>query len=354
MKSTNDTEKWAEKEIFLFQGNVENWYEHWETPNVIISDGAYGVSGFKGDTVSSAGLPDWYEPHIQVWSQKAKAGTTLWLWNTEIGFAKVHPILEKYGWEYVSCNIWNKGIQHIAGNCNLKMLKSYPVVTEVCVQYVKKATFFIEGVAVSLKDWLRYEWNRADLTLQQANEACAIANAASRKYLTKDHLWYAPPPEHFENLSNFANHFGAVQGLPYFSVDGQKPMSRAIYAQLFATFNGQYGITNVWDTPPLHTKERVKMVASSKYFHLNQKPLKLMELIINASSHAGDVIWEPFGGLFSASLAGHLLNRKVYGAEIDENIYATGIQRFVHLEKKQQEVLFEIPKSILLQQYVTH
>ncbi len=78
-----------------------------------------------------------------------------------------------------------------------------------------------------------------------------------------------------------------------------------------------------------------------------------MELIISSSSHEGDVIWEPFGGLFSASLAGYLLNRIVYGAEIEENIYWTGIQRFLNLEKKQKEMLFEIPKSILLQEYVT-
>lgn len=350
----HDAESWKEKGIFLFHDSVENLYDSWQSPNVILSDGAYGVSGFKGDAVSPTGLPNWYEPHIQAWSRKAKAGTTLWLWNTEIGFAKVHPVLEKYGWEYVSCNIWNKGIQHIAGNCNLKMLKSYPIVTEVCVQYVKKATFRIGGVETSLKDWLRHEWSRAGLTLQQANEACAIANAASRKYLTKDHLWYAPPPEHFENLSNFANRHGSVTGLPYFSIDGEQPLTRAIYTQLFATFNGEYGITNVWNAPPLHTKERVKMMSSSKYFHLNQKPLQLMELILRASSYEGDVIWEPFGGLFSGCLAGHLLNRNVYGAEMDENIYLTGVQRFTALEKTQKEVLFEIPKSTLLQKYGTY
>jgi hypothetical protein len=53
-------------------------------------------------------------------------------------------------------------------------------------------------------------------------------------------------------------------------------------------------------------------------------------------------------------LAGHLLNRKVYGAEIDETIYSTGVQRFKILEKQQQEVLFEVPKAIILQEYAIH
>lgn len=350
----NNAENLEEKGVFLFNENVQNLYEFWERPNVIISDGAYGVLGFKGDTNSPEGLPGWYEPHIREWSKKAKAGTTLWFWNTEVGFARIHPILEKYGWEYVNCNTWNKGIQHIAGNCNLKMLKSYPIVTEVCVQYVKKATFKINGEEGSLKDWLRYEWSRAGLTLHQANEACNIANAPSRKYLTKDHLWYAPPPQHFENLSNFANRYGTEGGMPYFSIDGKKPLSQKEYANLFATFNGKYGITNVWNTPPLHTKERVKIVGSSKYYHLNQKPIKLMELIISSSSYEGDVIWEPFGGLFSASLAGYLLNRKVYAAEIDESIYATGVHRFASIENRQKQELFDISKQVILQEYAVN
>lgn len=328
--------------IYLFNDNVENLYDFWETPNIIISDGAYGISGFKGDTVSYQDLPNWYEPHIKAWSQKAEAGTTLWLWNTEIGFAKIHPILEKYGWEYMTCNIWNKGIQHIAGNCNLKVLKSYPIVTEVCVQYVKKAKFIVEGVELSLKDWLRSEWNRAGLNLYQANEACEIVNAASRKYLTKDHLWYAPPPDHFEKLVKYANQFGKKMGIPYFSTDGKVPLSKQLYAKLFPTFNGKYGITNVWEVPPLHTKERVKINGETKYFHLNQKPLKLMDLIISSATNEGNIIWEPFGGLFSASIAAYMLGRKSYAAEIDNTIFQMALNRFAALEKKQQEQLFEI------------
>lgn len=358
INSMNNTETtlldFKKKGINLFNDNVENLYNTWKAPNIIISDGAYGVLGFKGDSVSSDELPEWYETHVKEWSKKAEAGTTLWFWNTEIGFAKVHPVLEKYGWEYMSCNIWNKGIQHIAGNCNLKVLKSYPVVTEVCVQYVKKPKFVIEGIEFSLKDWLRNEWNRAGLTLHQANEACKIANAASRKYLTKDHLWYAPPPDHFESLVRYANKFGSKAGIPYFSINGNEPLSKQVYANFFSIFNGKYGITNVWEAPPLHTKERVKINGGTKYFHLNQKPLKLMELIIISSTNANDIVWEPFGGLFSASIAAYILGRKAYSAEIDNAIFQMGVSRFTALRKKQQEQLFEIPPKDILQHYGTN
>ena len=61
--------------------------------------------------------------------------------------------------------------------------------------------------------------------------------------------------------------------------------------------------------------------------HLNQKPLDLMRLIIEASTDVGDVVWEPFGGLFSASIAARSLQRRAYAAEIDEDCFALGVQR---------------------------
>lgn len=332
----------AKKDIHLFNNNVEDVYDFWQTPDVIVSDGAYGVSGFKGDTNTHDKLQEWYEPHIIEWTKKSRPGTTLWFWNTEVGFASVHPLLEKMGWEYLSCNIWNKGIQHIAGNCNLKVLKSFPVVTEVCIQYVKRPKFELFDEAVNLKEWLRFEWSRTGLSLYQANKACGIANAASRKYLTKDHLWYPPPAAHFDKMVKYANMNGIVSGRPYFSVDSKTPLLRKEYEGLFPIFNGKYGITNVWNVPPLHTKERIKINGSKKYFHLNQKPVKLIEMLIETSSQENSVIWEPFGGLMTIALSAYLLNRKAFAAEINESIFTKALSRFegINFSEKVLEKLY--------------
>lgn len=72
-------------------GDALDFYDTWDTPTTIISDGAYGVGGFPGDPRTPADLPRWYEPHIAAWSAKATLATTLWLWNTEIGWANIHP-----------------------------------------------------------------------------------------------------------------------------------------------------------------------------------------------------------------------------------------------------------------------
>ena len=170
--------------IHLFNGDALELYDSWETPTVIVSDGPYGVNGFPGDLVAPDGLDKWYEPHIKRWSELSTPLTTLWFWNTEVGWATVHPILEKYGWTYVSCCIWDKGMSHVAGNTNTKTIRHLPVVTEVCVQYVKKPMFNVGNIQMSMKEWLRYEWGRTGIPFSKTNEACGVKDAATRKYFT--------------------------------------------------------------------------------------------------------------------------------------------------------------------------
>jgi len=312
-------------EVVIYHADVMSLYDKWESPVVIISDGPYGISGFPGDLPAPDDLPKWYEPHIKAWSEKSTPLTTLWFWNTEIGWAKVHPILEKYGWKYVNCHIWDKGISHVAGNSNTKTLRKFPVVTEVCVQYIKEARFEVNGQKLTTQEWLRYEWKRTGVPFHKANEACGVKNAATRKYLTKDHLWYYPPAEAFEKLVNYANKYGDPKGRPYFSIDGEKPLAGEEWAKMRAKFYCKPGITNVWREPPLNGKERIKIYGKS--IHLNQKPLKLMELIIESSSDEGDLIWEPFGGLCTAAIAAYKLGRKCYSAEIRHEFYEIAVRR---------------------------
>jgi len=308
-------------------GDAAQLYQDWPTPDVILSDGAYGVSGFHGDAGCHAELEAWYLRHIQAWTRFARPGTTLWFWNTEIGWATMHPILDAHGWEYIGCNIWNKGIQHIAGNCNLSTLRRFPVVTEVCAQYARRAEFHHAGETLSLQAWLRREWERTGLPFRKANEACGTRNAASRKYFARDHAWYAPPPEAFARIVAYANAYGDPHGRPYFSFDGRNPAHASAYARLFPTFRGQYGVTNVWTHPPLHGQERVRVQGTTRYGHGNQKPMTLIERIIEASSHPGDVIWEPFGGLCPAGLVALKTGRIAFCAEIDAHIFAMAIAR---------------------------
>ncbi len=298
----------------LYHGDFLEVSEQWPSPTVIIVDGPYGVGSFPGDPVSHEELPGWYRPHIEHWSERSLPETTLWFWNTEIGWASVHPVLAEAGWEYRSCHIWDKGVGHIAGNANSKTLRRFPVVTEVCVQYVKKVSVPTQAGSLDLKQWLRYEWERSGLPLYKANAACGVKNAATRKYLTKCHLWYFPPPEAFGLLADYANLHGPPEGRPYFSLDGVRPATVEEWSKMRAKFNCDIGITNVWREPAVRGPERLKNLY--KCVHMNQKPVKLIEQAIIATSDLGDVVWEPFGGLCSGAIAAVNTGRRCYSAEI--------------------------------------
>lgn len=311
------------KGVHLFFGDFLDHYDKWEKPTVIVSDGGYGVLGFEGDTSDHLGLPQWYEPHIKAWSEAATPETTLWFWNSEIGWAVVHPVLEKYGWRYSNCNFWNKTKAHIAGNVNTQKIRRFPVVSEVCVQY----TFEAKVNGLPLKEWLLKEWKRTGMPLRKANDACGVKDAAVRKYFDQGHLWYFPPGDMFQRLQEYANTYGDPKGKPYYCLNGKTPATASQWSKLRSNFFCPHGWTNVWERYPVNGKERLR-APNGKSVHLNQKPLDLMRLIIEASSEENDVVWEPFGGLFTGSLAAQQLNRRAYATEIDSTYYQYGIQRF--------------------------
>lgn len=314
----------------LHRGNVLKAYPSWPAPATIISDGAYGVRGFHGDTIGVDDLTEWYRPHVAAWEAAATPATTLWFWNTEIGWATVHPLLVAHGWEYVQTITWDKGISHVAGNVNGKTIRRFPVVSEVSVLYQRR--FMIDTVdgPMSPKVWLRAEWKRAGLALNRANEACGVKNAATRKYLTQDWLWYWPPGVMVERLAAYAMEHGSREGRPYYSRDGEKPVTAEEWDALRYPWTHTHALTNVWQRPPLRDSERLKggmersaprvyTPSAGSAAHFNQKPLEFMERQILASTRPGDVVWEPFGGLASASVAAVTLGRMPYVAEIHRN-----------------------------------
>ena len=315
---------WSDESIQVQLGNSLDCYAFWDSPTVIVSDGGYGVLGFEGDTSDHRELPTWYEPHIEAWTRYSTPETTLWFWNSEIGWAAVHPVLERHGWRYVNANIWNKGKGHIAGNVNTGSIRRFPVVTEVCVQYSLEAKID----ALPLKSWLLREWKRTGLPLARANDACGVADAAVRKYLDQSHVWYFPPPEMFVRLQEFANAHGVESGRPYFSIDGIKPGTAEQWKAMRSKFNCPHGFTNVWERPALRGIERLTVNGTTgKSIHLNQKPLDLTSMIVSAASDKGDVVWEPFGGLFTACVAARQSSRRAFGAEIDPTYFHYGCQR---------------------------
>lgn len=328
----------SEGKYSLSEGPAQEAYDFWPAPDLIISDGAYGVGGFPGDPRTPEGLEEWYAEHVAAWSRRSHAATTLWFWNTEIGWATVHPLLSREGWEYVQTIAWDKGIGHIAGNVNGDTIRRLPTVTEVCVFYRRRLTFGNANGTLTACQWLRSEWQRTGIPLNRANEACGVKNAATRKYLTQDWLWYFPPADMMERLVAYANEHGDPEGRPYYSIDGKRPVTATEWARMRYPWHHKHGMTNVWPHPPLNGAERLRSngrraaprvhnPGKNSAAHLNQKPLEFMRRIVNLASNEGDTVWEPFGGLCTASVAAVELGRNAFAAEPDPYFSALADQR---------------------------
>jgi len=310
----------------LYKGDALDAYAGWLPPTCIIADGPYGLGKFPGEPVTPDGLADWYAAHAAAWAAHSRPDTTLWFWNSEIGWAKAHPALEMHGWEYQETVIWDKGVAHIAGNVNSRTIRGLPVVTEIAVRYTRKLTFQDErGNSIPAKQWLRAEWQRSGLPMSQSNAATGTLNAATRKYLTQCHLWYFPPGEAVEAMAAWCTKHGKPTNRPYFSLDGKTPVTAGAWNRLRAKCNHTHGLTNVWHEPPVHNGERVKV--GNAYLHANQKPIALMERQILACTDPSDVVWEPFGGLCSASIAAIRNGRIAQSAECHAEYQQAASQR---------------------------
>ena len=320
-------ESFAEDRLRLHLGDALDFYEEWPKPDVIVSDGPYGLRSFPGDPPTPAPLTGFYEPHVRAWARHAKPSTTLWFWCSEVGWATVHPLLERAGWQYVRACVWDKGPGHVAGNANSKTLRQLPAVTELCVQYVRRISLPLgdTGEHVPMKEWLRREWTRTRLPFRLTNEAAGVLNAATRKWFTACHLWYAPGGEALERIAAYANQHGDARGRPYFSLDGRRKLTARAWDRLRPTFHCPPDVHNVWRHPALRGDERLRL--NGKTAHVNQKPLALVRNTIRWSSNPGNVVWEPFAGTATALVGAVLAKRRGYGAEIHEQFFEVAVER---------------------------
>jgi len=83
------------------------------------------------------------------------------------------------------------------------------------------------------------------------------------------------------------------------------------------------------EIPLVQGKERSKN-KNGRALHPTQKPVKLIELIILASSKEGDIILDPFFGTGTTGYAAEKLNRKWIGIEINK--------KFVEAAKKRLNI----------------
>ena len=100
------------------------------------------------------------------------------------------------------------------------------------------------------------------------------------------------------------------------------------YDDVVYTFNIQTGLTDVWNDINFYDRK-------VKKFHSTQKPIPLIERIVNTSSNKGQSVLDIFGGSGSTGVVCKLHDRNFIGCEIDEVYYKKSLERIIDTEKKQ-------------------
>lgn len=96
--------------------------------------------------------------------------------------------------------------------------------------------------------------------------------------------------------------------------------------ELMKQLNGNKQMTDVWQLPAIARWEK------SCGKHPTQKPLGVLARIIQASTHPGAWILDPFSGSATTGIAANLLNRRYLGLELDNEFLSISKARREEIE----------------------
>lgn len=119
--------------------------------------------------------------------------------------------------------------------------------------------------------------------------------------------------------------------------------------------NGKFGKTkfnergknpgDVWgDIKQLTYKS--KELISRKYLHTIQKPKKLIERIVRASSNEGDLVLDPFAGTGTTLVVCQEIKRNYIGFEINPDLVTICKERLSEIKSEQECMLYSISRHV--------
>ena len=143
--------------------------------------------------------------------------------------------------------------------------------------------------------------------------------------ILNDIIWFKPNAS--PNLS--CRYFTHSTETVIWAAKNQKSKHTFNYELMKQLSNGKQ-MRNVWEFSPPQPKEKVHGK------HPTQKPLKLLDRILLASSRESDIILDPFNGSGTTAIAAVRLNRKYLGIEISKE--------YLDLTVKRLEDEFRLPR----------
>ena len=281
-----------------------------DSVDLVIADPPYfKVIGEKWDYLwrTEEDYLEWSKTWIKEAVSCLRKGGSFYLFGYFRMLSRMLPLLEESGLELRQQIIINKGIQAVSGRAT-RNYKMFPNVTESILFLYKDSKPFV-------KEFLKQRQKELGLSAKEINERLGVKSNGGGmwsiytgrnicKQLPTEQLWYK-----LQEILEFE--------LPY--------------SKLSQTYHAQLGLTDVWDDINFYSEER---------YHPTQKPQKLLDRLILASSNEGDTVLDPFFGSGSTAISSLINRRKFIGFEIDKNYFNIAQARIKKEESKLKTKLF--------------
>ncbi len=248
---------------------------------------------------------EWCMKWIKEVARVLRVGGTFYCFGYFRTLALLIPYFEGLELELRQQIILDKGMRAVSGRAT-KNYKMFPNVTESILFIIKDNKKFI-------KPFLKERQLALGLKAKEINEALGVKSNGGGMwsiYTGKNVCEQFPTEELWNKLSKILKF-----KLPY--------------NKLAQTFNPQMGYTDVWTDIDFYKEKR---------YHPTQKPIKLINRLVSASSNEGDVVLDPFSGCGSTQLSCIDLKRNYIAIEVDKNYYETALKR-IELVKSSPKIL---------------
>lgn len=233
----------------------------------------------------------WSEKYLKLCVSKLRLSGTIAMYGCSRNFStlcSLSRILEENGMYFVEEIVLDKGIKSVAGRISSK-IKMLPPVSENILIFRKDAKPFV-------KELLIRKQKEFGITTRQIKLQLGIplnGGANWTKYCGDTEFPLLPTKEHWNELSAL------------FKID-------IPYSDISETYNGVFGLTNVWNDIDFYIKNRQ---------HPSEKPVALEERVIRIFTNSGNSVLIPFLGSGNAVIACINTNRKFIGCDTNEMYY---------------------------------
>lgn len=238
---------------------------------------------------------DWCKKWLEEVYRTLRIGGTFYLFGYFRMLVFLVPILQDMGFELRQQIIINKGMKAVAGRAT-KKYKMFPNVTE-------SVLFLVKDNKKYAKQLLLDQQKKLGLKSKEINEALGVKSNGGGMwsiYTGKNVCEQFPTKELWAKLESVLKFH-----IPY--------------EQIAQTYNAEMGITDVWDDIDFYSEKRI---------HPTQKPLPLIERLIEVSSNEGDKVLDPFAGSGSTLIACENNNRIATVIELDKEYFDKMNDRF--------------------------